>query len=207
MLSKGTTGVQLGSGILTNTFTPQKWGKFLLNGGVFIASRHKIEAKSDWIMYTNSTSSDAMAKKGFGYVTISKSGTKYHILGSHTQASYIKKNGGKVADQLKPYRESRKQQAKQMKTQIDEWNFPKSEALILGGDLNEDWVRFKDATEEYLDEIKMKNPGDKAGSSAASGVPGGQTANPQCSVSTKGVPLNVLVGMDGEAEDQGCQAR
>ena len=116
------------------------------DGGVIILSRWPIEKEAEQL-YDICAGSDCMATKGVVYAKINKEGARYHLFGTHTQASA-------------KHRGVREQQFRQLRSFLEEQKISPSEPVIIGGDLNVDL--YTDAkTEEYtamLNVLKASHP-------------------------------------------------
>lgn len=116
------------------------------NGGVMIASKHKIEYQAQYL-FPKGCDFDGLALKGFAYAIINIHGEKTHFIATHLQSTQPKCNGTEA--------QVRKQQLKLIKTFIDQKKISSNEKLIYGGDFN----IIKD-TQEYKEmlEILEVNP-------------------------------------------------
>src|SRR5215211_308908 len=112
------------------------------DGGVIIVSRWPIDpATEDQVVFKDQNlipisgelcrDSDCNADKGVVYAQITKGDRKFHIFGSHSQASYPGTSGWR-------YEQIRARQFQIIKAFIDSKNIPPDEAVIIGGDLNVD---------------------------------------------------------------------
>ncbi|XP_070553297.1 uncharacterized protein [Ptychodera flava] len=123
------------------------------NGGVFIASRWPI-ARWDETVYESviAPSDDALAAKGSIYAEIHKSvdgsTRKYHVLGTHLHAGDSDRGGN----------EARVNQTKEMHQLMLEQNIPRSEAVIYGGDLNNDYYTKPDYLADMLEALEADLP-------------------------------------------------
>ncbi|MBF0299267.1 MAG: sphingomyelin phosphodiesterase [Oligoflexia bacterium] len=117
--------------------------KKLMNGGVFIASKWKIE-KTDQLIYENCGFPDCFSAKGVQYIKIIKKGYPYHIFATH-----INYDG---------HPEIRMKQLKELKNFVTSKKIPKDEAVIIGGDLNIDINRFPYDYQRMLDTIDCSKP-------------------------------------------------
>ena len=107
----------------------------LEDGGVVIVSRWPIETEAQ-TSYSDCDADDCMAAKGVMYAEINKTGQRYHLFGSHTQAWANRENQA-----------TRAQQFTQMRDFIDSRHIALDEPVLVAGDLNVD-------KEDYLDEYQ-----------------------------------------------------
>ncbi len=121
-------------------------GKKNLNGGVIIMSRHPI-IKIKEKLFSVCKSTDCLANKGVLYVQILKGNKKYHIFGSHTQA----KSG-------KEYTKIRNKQFGAIRNFIKAQKIPKTEAVIIAGDLNVDMTKDTKAYNQMLKRLHAAQP-------------------------------------------------
>lgn len=124
----------------TRILDPKLRGFKIENGGVIILSRHPIEAE-DQKGFPVSAGSDKLAAKGVLYARIKKAGRRYHVFGSHTNAEK-----SKAAVRAKQFAV--------IKAFIDSKKIPRTEAVIIAGDLNVDMVGSK---AEYAAMLKALN--------------------------------------------------
>jgi endonuclease/exonuclease/phosphatase family metal-dependent hydrolase len=159
----------------------------LSNGAVFIASRWPIEREAQHV-YTGKNAckgNDCLAAKGVMYARVRKKvgsmKRTYHVFGTHMQA-WATKEGDVV----------RMEQARQLRAFVAKQRIPKSDGVIIAGDLNANWLGKKgfgqrEHANAVLKVLSGKMP-DRRGSLFAN-------SNPDD---------NQLVGGDGAASDKGC---
>lgn len=111
--------------------------KSLVNGGVLIGSKWPI-LREDQIVYRDACSgSDCLAAKGVKYARVLKTDPAtnlskvFNVFGTHMQAWYTEAD---KADRVK--------QAQQLKDFVVEQGIPREEPVIIGGDFNNDLVRY-----------------------------------------------------------------
>ncbi|PAA83388.1 hypothetical protein BOX15_Mlig030739g3 [Macrostomum lignano] len=97
---------------------------FIINGGVFIASRWPITS-SVRMQFADSGHADKFSKKGAVYARINKMGSVYHIVGTHMQAQ--------IGDS---YDKIRVKQAIELQEFLANMKLPSSEPVLIGGDFN-----------------------------------------------------------------------
>ncbi len=116
------------------------------NGGVAILSKYPIETQKEIIFKNSCSEEDCLAAKGVMYAKINKQGKRYHIFGSHTNASYGTPSVGTVTARAKQFRD--------IKTFIDQQNIPKTEPVFIIGDLNVNMInpvnKYKEFTYQGL---------------------------------------------------------
>jgi len=95
------------------------------NGGVIIVSKYPIVDSREHI-FVNNNHGDKQAKKGLVYAKVNKEGKMYHILATHLPTGKYGEPAGK--DRLGSYKE--------IVGFIQSLNIPKTEPVIIGGDLN-----------------------------------------------------------------------
>ncbi|BDD07771.1 sphingomyelinase C 2 [Fulvitalea axinellae] len=95
------------------------------DGGVVILSKWPIEVKKQYV-YKEAVEYDYMANKGFAYAQVNKKGERYHIIGTHMQATHT---GG-----WEKYAPVRAAQLKEMRSFMD--GLPKDEMVLMAGDFN-----------------------------------------------------------------------
>ena len=110
------------SGLVNRYFGSEEVGT--LNSGVVIVSRHPIE-HWDFVRFADAVGDDALADKGVVYAKINKKGHHVHVFSSHTQAW-----------QEEAHIACRAKQLAQMRDFITAQCIPKTEAVIICGDLN-----------------------------------------------------------------------
>ncbi|MBD1372765.1 sphingomyelin phosphodiesterase [Hazenella sp. IB182357] len=119
------------------------------DGGVAILSKWPIEEKVQYV-YKEACGADYYSNKGFVYTKINKKGENIHIIGTHMQAT--QESGCKNGEPAKV----RNAQFNEMRKFIEEKDIPKSETIIIGGDMNV----MKSDTEEYQSMLDILNVGD-----------------------------------------------
>ena len=111
------------SGDCSNAFT-------VVRGGVVVASKHPILAQHAHVFNASQFgTADYQANKGAVYVEIEVSGHRYHIAGTHTQATH----SGSSADTA---HNTRVAQAQEIRSWLDGFNIPATDPVIVAGDLN-----------------------------------------------------------------------
>jgi len=118
------------------------------DGGVIIVSKWPIEAQDQRRYQGTCSGSDCMSDKGINYARINKQGKRYHVFGTHTQAWPTAEGAG-----------VRRRQFDILKQFIDSKGIPASEAVLIGGDLNVDKVRFPDQWQDMLTRLNAADPG------------------------------------------------
>ncbi|WP_105168874.1 sphingomyelin phosphodiesterase [Pseudoalteromonas sp. T1lg23B] len=107
---------------------------FVIRGGVVILSKYPIiTQKAHVFNHSLSGSWDYLANKGFAYVAIAKDGQRYHLVGTHLQATHD-------GDTEQEHR-VRMAQLDEIQTFIKAENIPADEAVIIGGDMNVEWSK------------------------------------------------------------------
>lgn len=133
------------------------------DGGVIIFSKYLIEAEDQRTFYPTTcqkpwklfsrrrecAGSDCLSGKGVLYARINKEGVRYHIFGSHTQASY---------DSNPRYRQVRELQFRMIHEFINEKNISKEETVIIAGDLNVDRLSAPHEYEAMLQMLQAIHP-------------------------------------------------
>ncbi|TMP80567.1 phospholipase [Pseudoalteromonas phenolica] len=105
---------------------------FVIRGGVVILSKHPIVTQKAHVFNNSLTDSwDNFANKGFAYVVIKKNGAKYHLIGTHLQATHD--------DNTEEEHAVRMGQLGEIQNFIELENIPASEPVIIGGDMNVEW--------------------------------------------------------------------
>ncbi|XP_070553298.1 uncharacterized protein [Ptychodera flava] len=123
------------------------------NGGVFIASRWPIK-RWDETVYESviAPSDDAMAAKGAMYAEIEKSvdgeTRTYHVLGTHLQAGDTDRGGD----------QARLNQTIEMHNLMLRQNISKEDAVIYGGDLNNNMYTKPDLLDDMLEALEANMP-------------------------------------------------
>ncbi len=120
-----------------------RWGA-IEDGGVLIVSRWPIDTEKQ-ITYDQCDGDDCSAAKGVMYAAINKSGTKYHVFGSHTQAWSKAENQATRASQFT-----------EMKAFIDNQSIAANEAVIIAGDLNVDRINFPTEYQAMLNTLSAQ---------------------------------------------------
>ena len=95
---------------------------------------------------------DCLADKGVVYVKIVKAGVPYHIFGTHLQAD---ENPAMYGGKLVTSRDVRRSQLNAIRKFINEMSIPKTEAVIITGDLNIN--RYANPPDEYNEMLKILN--------------------------------------------------
>ena len=113
------------------------------DGGVIIVSRWPIEAQDQRLYRDVCAGSDCQADKGVLYARINKRARRYHVFGSHTQA-WPTAEGARV----------RARQFDIIRAFITSKAIPRTEAVVIAGDLNVDKIRHVD---EYRDMLRRLN--------------------------------------------------
>ncbi|MCP3959445.1 MAG: hypothetical protein GY719_16470 [bacterium] len=125
------------------------------DGAVIIASRWPIEAMDEFV-FTDCVgsvitqvfgggTSDCSARKGAIHARINKNGQRYHVIGTHLQASAFNSDGSPHAD-WPDYVAARASQLQEIQVFIQGLALPWDEPLFIGGDMNIDF-----GTGEYQD--------------------------------------------------------
>ncbi|WP_440053501.1 sphingomyelin phosphodiesterase [Pseudoalteromonas sp. T1lg65] len=106
----------------------------VIRGGVVIISKYPI-IKQKAHVFNNSLSGswDYLANKGFAYVEIEKDGQRYHLVGTHLQATHD-------GDTQQEHR-VRIAQLSEIRAFIESENIPSNEPVIIGGDMNVEWSK------------------------------------------------------------------
>jgi len=165
------------------------------NGGCFIASKWPIH-RSEYLDYSDYAlgGPDAAVRKGVGYAKITKShgghSKTYHVAGTHMQASWNSSNYGVRVAGITEWEKLRMRGAQEASRFLSALPIPPNEPLIIGGDINSDKYARPDETKKLMKEM-MDAVEPKA-------VPGSPLYS--------GDPFhNPLVGIDGEAKEEGCR--
>lgn len=117
------------------------------DGGVIIVSRWPIEKQEQRRFGRTCAGSDCKADKGVAYARINKQGRRYHIFGTHTQA-WPTAEGARV----------RRQQFQIIRHFIQSLAIPRTEPVIIGGDLNVDKIRARSEYSEMLRLLEAAHP-------------------------------------------------
>jgi phospholipase C len=117
-------------------------------GGVVILSQHPIEYRHAHI-YKNTlvNSWDFFANKGFAYIQVQKEGERFHVFGTHLQATH-----DDIADSE---HRIRMQQLAEMQAIISDYNISQDEAVIIAGDMNVEWKQHAQV-QEMLQQLNAK---------------------------------------------------
>ena len=118
------------------------------DGGVFIMSRFPIEVQAQKTFGSTCGSDDCLADKGVMYARINKYGRRYHLFGTHTQAHTSASDISK-----------RKAQFGIVKAFVTSRNIPVTEAVLIGGDLNVDRIKYPTEYTEMLGILEAAQPG------------------------------------------------
>lgn len=113
---------------------------FVIRGGVVILSKYPI-IKQKAHVFNNSLADswDYLANKGFAYVEIEKHGKRYHLIGTHLQATH---DGDTEAEHI-----VRMGQLQEIQDFIQSEQIPTSEPVIIGGDMNVEWSKQSEITD------------------------------------------------------------
>jgi sphingomyelin phosphodiesterase len=117
------------------------------NGGVVIVSKWPIEAQDQEGYNDVCSGTDSHVAKGVLYAAINKSGRRYHVFGTHTQADPTAKEAA-----------VRVRQFGILKRFLDAKRIPAKEAVIIGGDLNVDKIKYPKQYEEMLKILNAAHP-------------------------------------------------
>ncbi|NOU49816.1 sphingomyelin phosphodiesterase [Pseudoalteromonas sp. JBTF-M23] len=113
---------------------------FVIRGGVVIISKYPIiSQKAHVFNHSLSGSWDYMANKGFAYVEIEKNAQRYHLIGTHLQATH----DGNTEEEHRV----RMGQLSEIQTFIAAQNIPTDEPVIVGGDMNVEWSKQREVTD------------------------------------------------------------
>ncbi len=121
----------------------------VMNGGVIVVSKWPI-IKHKVHIFDACAKVDCVSKKGVIYAAIDKNGKKYHIFATHTNASYDTKDD--------PTRAIRLKQFKEVHVFIKAQKIPKSEPVIIMGDLNVDMLSNPAEYQEMLHALNASHP-------------------------------------------------
>ena len=121
-------------------------GLNLYNSGVLIISRYPI-VKTDDMIYPDCTGTDCFADKGIIYAEIIKNGKAYHLAATHT-ASFDTAEA----------RALRQVQFKQIRQFIDQKNIPNFDAVLMGGDLNVNKLKWPQDYQDMLMNLNATAP-------------------------------------------------
>jgi sphingomyelin phosphodiesterase len=117
------------------------------DGGVIIVSKYPIEAQDQQAFGSVCGGSDCRSDKGVLYARINKQGRRYHLFGSHTQA-WPTSESARI----------RRQQFEMIKTFLDSKRIAAQEAVIIGGDLNVDKIRYPREFREMVRILNAEHP-------------------------------------------------
>ncbi|BBN82248.1 sphingomyelin phosphodiesterase [Pseudoalteromonas sp. A25] len=107
---------------------------FVIRGGVVILSKYPIiTQKAHVFNHSLRGSWDYMANKGFAYVEIEKNAQRYHLVGTHLQATH----DGNTEEEHRV----RMGQLSEIQAFIHAQNISTSEPVIIGGDMNVEWSK------------------------------------------------------------------
>ncbi|KZN55633.1 phospholipase [Pseudoalteromonas luteoviolacea CPMOR-2] len=107
---------------------------FVIRGGVVIISKYPIISKKAHVFHNSLNGSwDYLANKGFAYVEIEKENLRYHLIGTHLQATH----DGNTEQEHR----IRMAQLGEIQLFIEAENIPVSEPVIIGGDMNVEWSK------------------------------------------------------------------
>ncbi|KZN49079.1 sphingomyelin phosphodiesterase [Pseudoalteromonas luteoviolacea] len=107
---------------------------FVIRGGVVIISKYPIVSQKAHVFKNSLSGSwDYLANKGFAYVEIEKNGQRYHLVGTHLQATH----DGNTEQEHRV----RMGQLGEIQTFIKAEKIPASEPVIIGGDMNVEWSK------------------------------------------------------------------
>ncbi|RYX82159.1 hypothetical protein EON83_20800 [bacterium] len=118
------------------------------DGGVILFSRWPIATQDQRTFGDACSGSDCMADKGVIYAAISKGNQTYHVFGTHTQA-----------DKGAADRAARRRQMQIMKAFIDSKNIPRTQPVLIAGDLNVDMTRSQAEYVDMLNILHATHPG------------------------------------------------
>ncbi len=117
------------------------------DGGVIIFSRFPIEVQAQKTFGSTCASDDCLADKGIMYARINKYGRRYHVFGTHTQAHT---SANDIA--------TRKAQFVMLRDFVTSRNIPATEAVLIGGDLNVDRIKYPTEYSEMLSTLQAAHP-------------------------------------------------
>jgi hypothetical protein len=133
------------------------------DGGVIIVSRWPIEYERQKTFGSVCSGTDCGGDKGVNYARILKNGRRYHVFGSHTQATgapdevKVRKLAGE-ADPIANDRASRAQQFRIIKQFIDEQQISADEPVFIAGDLNVDRLSAPAEYQQMLQILAAQHP-------------------------------------------------
>ncbi|MCH4296051.1 sphingomyelin phosphodiesterase [Shewanella sp. 3B26] len=106
----------------------------VIRGGVVILSQYPIiKRKAHVFNHSLQGSWDYYSNKGFAYVEIDKNGERFHLIGTHLQATH----DGDTAQE----HQVRLGQLAEIQSFIEAQAIPASEPVIIGGDMNVEWSK------------------------------------------------------------------
>ncbi len=106
---------------------------FVIRGGVVIASRWPIVTQHQLVFRASLSGSwDYQSNKGAAYVEIDSGAGRFHIAGTHLQATHD--------DKADSEHDIRMQQLTEIRQWLDEFQIPANEPVILAGDMNVDFA-------------------------------------------------------------------
>ncbi|OCQ23840.1 phospholipase [Pseudoalteromonas luteoviolacea] len=113
---------------------------FVIRGGVVILSKYPIISKKAHVFHNSLSGSwDYLANKGFAYVEIEKDNQRYHLVGTHLQATH---DGNTEQEH-----QVRMSQLGEIQLFIEAEKIPSHEPVILGGDMNVEWSKQNEVTD------------------------------------------------------------
>ncbi|QYK05389.1 sphingomyelin phosphodiesterase [Shewanella zhangzhouensis] len=106
----------------------------VVRGGVVILSKYPILTRKAHVFnHSLQGSWDYYANKGFAYVAIEKNGERFHLIGTHLQATHD--------DDTAQEHQVRLGQLGEIQAFIEAEQIPATEAVIIGGDMNVEWSK------------------------------------------------------------------
>ncbi|MCF2859132.1 sphingomyelin phosphodiesterase [Pseudoalteromonas sp. SMS1] len=116
---------------------------FVIRGGVVILSKYPIISQKAHVFHNSLSGSwDYLANKGFAYVEIEKENRRYHLIGTHLQATHD--------TNTEQEHRVRMSQLGEIQLFIEAENIPYNEPVIIGGDMNVEWSK-QDEVADMLD--------------------------------------------------------
>lgn len=107
---------------------------FVIRGGVVILSKYPIISQKAHVFNNSLRGSwDYMANKGFAYIEIEKNSQRYHLIGTHLQATHD--------DNTEEEHQVRMGQLGEIQAFITAQNISANEPVIIGGDMNVEWSK------------------------------------------------------------------
>lgn len=132
------------------------------NGGVVILSKWPIEASSSRSFQGYLGPVDWWSDKGCLYARINKRGRRYHVIGTHSQASpenYVRWGYGLLnRDAVEELDHCRIANFEITRRFIDLLDIPKTEPVLIAGDLNTDRIKDRPAYHLMLDKLGARFP-------------------------------------------------